>query len=707
MTSLPNSITHGNDPCFPSHSADPRSSDVRRRSPFKLNPLPYLLALVLALIAPLSTLRPARAADNGLGQSPLMGWSSWSSMGKGVSDAKIRAVANAMVAQLPGYPAGTTLKSLGYVYVNIDAGWRDYTTFDANGRETWDKTKFPNGIAPVAAYVHSLGLKLGIYLQPGMIVGAYNGNYPILGTSYHTKDITDTSKPGNTNAGASAAYRIDFTKAGANEYIQSYADLMAAWGIDYIKFDFVGPGGGSVAADDRPDMQAWLLATLSTPPGSRPIWIELSNSLSFTYASTWKAVSNGWRIDGDIESGGGASWANVAKRFSDSPKWAPFEGSGGWGDFDSVPLGDGAENLTNDERRTTMTLWSICGSPLILGRDLTKLNTYDLTLITNPEVIAVNQAGRVALPVSQSSSQQVWRVKNADGSWTVALFNLGSGSATVTTNFANDLGLSGTASVRDLWTHAELGSFSGSFSSPNLPTHACRLLKVTGSGVVNQVAAPTFSPAGGTYASAPSVTISTTTSGASIRYTLDGSTPGETAGTLYSGPVNIAATATLKAIAYESGMTDSTVTSALYTIGSTPPTLTFEAESLAYTPNGAVASVQSDTNSSGGKWVQLAATSAGAYIDFAIPGVPTGTYQVQMEWKGNNNRGILALTVDGTPLGGTLDQYSASQIYPTTSFGTVTFGATGPHTIRLTATGKNASSSNYYLSADKFTLVGQ
>ncbi|HZP60821.1 MAG TPA: carbohydrate-binding protein, partial [Opitutaceae bacterium] len=150
----------------------------------------------------------------------------------------------------------------------------------------------------------------------------------------------------------------------------------------------------------------------------------------------------------------------------------------------------------------------------------------------------------------------------------------------------------------------------------------------------------------------------------------------------------------------------STVTSGAYTIGS-PVTLNFEAESLSYTGSGATTSVQTDTNSSGGKWVQLAGNSVGDHIDFTVPNVPAGTYQLKMEWKGNNNRGILQLAVDGTNLGPTLDQYASGQTYPTTTFGNVTFSATGNHTVRLTVTGKNSKSSGEILSADKFTFTGQ
>ncbi len=136
-------------------------------------------------------------------------------------------------------------------------------------------------------------------------------------------------------------------------------------------------------------------------------------------------------------------------------------------------------------------------------------------------------------------------------------------------------------------------------------------------------------------------------------------------------------------------------------------TLNFEAESLKYTGSGATTSVQTDKNSSGGKWVELAGNSTGDHIDFTVPNVAAGTYQLKMEWKGNNNRGILQLAVDGTNLGSTLDQYASGQSYPTTTFGNVTFAAAGDHDIRLTVTGKNSKSSGEALSADKFTLVGQ
>jgi hypothetical protein len=134
--------------------------------------------------------------------------------------------------------------------------------------------------------------------------------------------------------------------------------------------------------------------------------------------------------------------------------------------------------------------------------------------------------------------------------------------------------------------------------------------------------------------------------------------------------------------------------------------LAFEAQNLSYTTNGAIAALQSDTNFPGGHWVALEATNVGPYIEFTLPNIPAGTYQLQLEWKGNNTRGILSLSVDGTTLGSNLDQYSANQTYPTTTFGNVAL-TSGNHLVRLTVTGKNSASSDYWLSAYQFTLTGQ
>jgi alpha-galactosidase len=402
-----------------------------------------------------------------IARTPPMGWSSWSALRGRISEAAIEAQADSM---------HQNLQSHGYRNINIDAGWSDHV--DAYGRDTWDTTKFPDGIPAVASYVHHLGLKFGIYLVPGIKQSVVAANLPIYGTPYHAADIADTTTRGNT---LTNAWRIDYSKPGAQEYIQSYADMLASWGVDYIKMDFVGPGGGNFPADNRADMAAWRYAL---DHSGRKIHLELSNSLSLAAADTWKQYTNGWRIDGDIECyskcpGFLTSWDNrMVKRFTDAPLWVQYGSPGGWNDLDSVEVGNGdVDGITPDERQTMVTLWSIEASPLLLGTDLTKLDPADLPLITNDEVIRVDQAGHPAHPVSQATPQQVWFSDNHDGTYTVALFNLATTPAAVTANWS-DLGVhSHYTLARDLWSHRNLGILKNSYTT-TLPAHGSALLKI-------------------------------------------------------------------------------------------------------------------------------------------------------------------------------------------------------------------------------------
>src|SRR5882757_525140 len=338
-----------------------------------------------------------------IAKTPPMGWSSWSSLRGTISESIIEAQAKVLHDQL---------KDHGYQYVNIDAGWT--AGVDQYGRSTWDTKKFPNGISAVAQYVHKLGLKFGIYMVPGIPKAALDANSPIKGTPYHVKDVIDPTQPGNT--AADSAGKLDFGKPGAVAYVQSQADLLASWGVDYVKMDFVGPGGGRVATDNRTDIQQWHTALTRT---GRPIHLELSNSLSFANAATWASASNGWRIEGDVECysrcpGLLTNWdSRVSLRFKDVPKWLPFAGPGHWNDLDSLEIGNaGKEGLTPNERQSMMTLWSIEAAPLLLGTDLTKLDPADLTMLGNRDVIAVDQAGQPAHPLSQATGQQVWFAHN-------------------------------------------------------------------------------------------------------------------------------------------------------------------------------------------------------------------------------------------------------------------------------------------------------
>ncbi|PWI42771.1 alpha-galactosidase [Streptomyces sp. ICBB 8177] len=437
----------------------------------------WLLTLGMAaavLPAAVGSATPASAEANGVAATPPMGWSSWSYIRSNPTEADIEAQAKAM--------STSGLVAHGYRYVNIDDFWYldPKTTVDAYGRWETDLARFPDGMAAVADYVHGLGEKFGMYLTPGIPVAAYQADTPIEGTSFHARDIvSDTSRfETNYNFGSGRMYYIDYTKnpAAAQAYLDSWADQLASFGVDYLKMDGVGDG-------DMADVEHWSQALRQT---GRPIHFELSNSLDVANAATWRTYANGWRVSGDVEcycGSGGSSfpltdWSNVAARFSIAPKWTPYVGPGGWMDLDSVEVGNGGDDgLTPDERQSQLTLWAIEDAPLLLGTDLTHLDAGDLKLLTNDEVIGVDQAGHPARPVDQLTSSQVWAAPNGDGSYTVALFNLGSSTATVTANWS-DIGFTGSAAVRDLWSHTDLGSANGSFGAALAP-HASRLLRVT------------------------------------------------------------------------------------------------------------------------------------------------------------------------------------------------------------------------------------
>ncbi len=220
------------------------------------------------------------------------------------------------------------------------------------------------------------------------------------------------------------------------------------------------------------------------------------------------------------------------------------------------------------------------------------------------------------------------------------------------------------------------------------------------------VSAPTFSPGSGTYTTPQTVSISTSTSGASIRYTTDGSTPSPTSGTVYTGPITISTSTTVRAIAYTTSASSS-VSSASYSIGPGGTPLSFEAEAMSPVHSGTGVSTQSDPNTSGGTWISLDAENTGSWMEFTTPSIPAGTYQFAISYKTNNNRGIATIRVDGTQVGSNVDQYGYPSTYPTRTLGTVTFSSSGSHKIRMVVAGKNSSSSNYVLSADKFTFTPQ
>ncbi|WP_369254992.1 carbohydrate-binding protein [Streptomyces sp. R35] len=456
-------------------------------------------AVVLALTAGVATTAPPVHADPApadtttaaVAAKPYMGWSSWSMQSSKypglnpdgdysyLTEANVLKQTDALAAKLKQY---------GYDHVNIDAGWwmdKNWKSgFDQYGRQTPDPVRFPNGMKSVADHIHSKGLKAGIYLPAGLEKGAYgDGKVPIWNApGCTTGDIVYPDL--RTTNGWDSAYKLDFDNSCAQKYVDSQAQMFADWGYDFLKLDGVGPG--SFKSGDNynnvADVAAWQKAIGAT---GRPIHLELSWSLDIGHAADWKKYSNGWRIDTDVECYCNTlvTWENsVNDRWDDAPAWSRKAGPGGWNDLDGIDVGNGEmDGLTKAERQSYMTLWAINKSPLFTGDDLTKLDSYGVSLLTNKEVIAVDQnASPVARPVTPVGDQQVWGTKNSDGSYTVALFNLGDSPASVTADWAS-FGFTGNASVRDLWNKANLGTYKNKITEA-LPAHGSRLFTVTPGG---------------------------------------------------------------------------------------------------------------------------------------------------------------------------------------------------------------------------------
>ncbi|MEV1330833.1 CBM35 domain-containing protein [Micromonospora costi] len=441
--------------------------------------------------APVAAPSTVDVAATGLAERPYLGWSSWSMQSSRypglnpdgdysyLTEANVLEQADALAARLKPY---------GYEYVNIDAGWwrdNDWTPrFDEYARQTPDPVRFPRGMKAVADHIHGKGLKAGIYLPVGLEKEAYAGGAaPIWNApGCTTADIVYPDL--RTTNGWDSAYKIDFDDPCAQRYIDSQARMFADWGYDFLKLDGVGPGSFKSGDnyDNVADVAAWQKAIAAT---GRPIHLELSWSLDIGHAADWKRYSNGWRIDTDVECYCNTlvTWENsVDDRFDDAPAWSRKAGPGGWNDLDTLNVGNGAmDGLTRAERQTYMTLWAISKSPLYTGDDLTRLDDYGLSLLTNREVIAVDQDGAPpARPVTPAGDQQVWAAKNPDGSWTVALFNLADAPASVTAHWAS-LGFTGKATVRDLWNRKNLGTYKDSIGVA-LPAHGSRLFTVRPGG---------------------------------------------------------------------------------------------------------------------------------------------------------------------------------------------------------------------------------
>src|SRR5580692_8474150 len=438
------------------------------------NPFTRLSALLLLSAA------PAFAQINGVGQRPYLGWSSFSEQtinSSFLTQANITAQSDALAA--------SGLQAHGFEYINIDSGWQG--SFDANGRPIPNTTTFPD-IKALVDHIHHNGQKAGIYWIPGVEYPAVVANSPILGTAYHIQDIlTVPYTAGNAFGGSGTSpyhYKIDFTKPGAQEYMNSVVALFASWGVDLIKLDGVTPGSDSydLSIDNRLDVAAWSKAIAAS---GRPIWLTISWALDQDYLSVWQQFANARRIDQDVECEGGCGtltdWPRIYERFRDLPGWENASGPAvGWNDLDSLDIGDGTlDGLSDDEKQSALSLWALTNAPVYLGGDLTKIDAFGKQLAGNDEVLAVDQSGQPATQVLDGDLE-VWVSPLADGSSYVGIFNM---NATVTNARIpwSLLGFDNAIAVRDLVKHRDLGPSLGVYSTV-LNGHASQLLRVRGVG---------------------------------------------------------------------------------------------------------------------------------------------------------------------------------------------------------------------------------
>ena len=378
------------------------------------------------------------------------------------------------------------LASAGYIYVNVDDFWYQCPgtqgpAVDAFGRWIPDSSKFPssgilNGIQVVAGYVHSLGLKFGLYVTPGISKQAVVENTPIEGTPYSASEIATLVSTGNYDCGGMLA--INYARPGAQAFVDSWADEFAQWGVDYLKLDGVGSG-------DIGDVEAWSTALRQS---GRAIHLELANSLDISNGSLWRQYSNGWRTGGDIECYGcdaGNSpypltdWANVATAFDKVAAWQPFGGPGGFNDYDSLEIGNGRnDGLTPDERQTQMSLWALAASPLLIGADLTHLDPTDRKDLENPDVISLDQDSTDASRIVDTGNEQVFSKTESDGDTVVGIFNTGT-QPLVAALGASQLGLPSAKAyeLNNLWTRST--SESGDTISGNVAPHGVLLYRIT------------------------------------------------------------------------------------------------------------------------------------------------------------------------------------------------------------------------------------
>ena len=386
--------------------------------------------------------------------TPPMGWNSWNCWHSGVDQEKVLQSARAIIT--------AKLDQHGWSYVNIDDAWQGRRGGEFNAIQA-DPKKFPD-MKALCDTVHAMGLKVGIYSTPW--VTSYAGR--VGGTSENAEGAWDSALSKgvpNKKILPKAIAKYSFAKADALQW--------AAWGIDYLKYDW--------APNELPETKEMAEALRAS---KRDIVLSLSNNTTgklFDEIAEISKYANCWRIGGDITD----NWSSIKSHGFGQDKWAPFNRPGHWNDPDMFEVGCNGggtlKRLTADEQYTHISLWCLLSAPLLLGCDLDHLDAFTLNLLTNDEVLDVNQdaLGKQATRVVGTATTDVYAKVLEDGSWAVGLFNRGEAQASVTVNWA-DLKLAGNNQrVRDLWRQKDLGVFPDQFEAPVAP-HGVVLIQIRG-----------------------------------------------------------------------------------------------------------------------------------------------------------------------------------------------------------------------------------
>jgi hypothetical protein len=440
-----------------------------------------LLATLLLAVTP----HGARAQDStnyyNWALTPPMGWNSYDAFGDSVTEAEV--LTNAQYIK-------DNLAAHGWRYVVVDYRWYDpgafnnypnsrkgaALTMDQYGRLLPSPNRFPSaaggqGFKPLADKIHALGLKFGIHVMRGIPRLAVKANLPVEGGDFHAWDATSFSLCGwNPDM-----FGVDATAPAGRAYYDSILRLYASWGVDFIKVDDLSQpySTDEIAALRQSIDKCGRPIVFSTSPGETPV----------NKASHIATHANMWRMSGDFWD----NWRSLNHAFDLDAAWQGVGGPGHWPDSDMIPLGhigirsvdgDRRTRFTHDEQVTLMSLWSLAPSPLMLGMNLPDNDDWTLSLLTNDEVLAVNQdpLGTPAHRLAKAAGIELWAKPLKDGSLAVGLFNRGREAADVSLTWAA-AGLTGKQTVRDLWQHKDLGVFDAQFTQ-SVPSHGAVLLRL-------------------------------------------------------------------------------------------------------------------------------------------------------------------------------------------------------------------------------------